>query len=162
KSRGYAAVRELVARSDRRWRERSDTLIWRGSSTGWGKIVAAEMSPSNADLIQRARLCLMLQGAVGTDAKLINALQSEHPHTSLRALRAAGILGAPIDWRAWLACKFAIDIDGNGNAFSNLFTRLLLGCCVIKVASPFGFRQRYYDDLVEWRHYVPVKSDMSD
>ena len=58
--------------------------------------------------------------------------------------------------------RFALDVDGNTNAWANLFQRLLLGCCVIKVASAGGFRQWYYDDLVAWRHYVPVKADMTD
>jgi hypothetical protein len=40
--------------------------------------------------------------------------------------------------------------------------RLLLGCCVIKVQPPANFRQWYYDRLEPWRHYVPVKADMSD
>jgi len=44
----------------------------------------------------------------------------------------------------------------------NLFTRLLIGCCVLKVGSPRGFRQWYYDDLEPWVHYVPVKADLSD
>lgn len=58
--------------------------------------------------------------------------------------------------------RFALDVDGNTNAWANLFQRLLLGCCVIKVASPFGYRQWYYDDLVPWVHYVPVRADMAD
>ncbi len=42
------------------------------------------------------------------------------------------------------------------------FCRLLLGCCVLKIGSERGFRQWYYDDLVPWRHYVPVAADVSD
>jgi hypothetical protein len=58
--------------------------------------------------------------------------------------------------------KFAIDIDGNSNAWSNLFTRLVMGCCILKVASPSSYRQWYYSDLQPWTHYVPVKADLSD
>jgi hypothetical protein len=32
----------------------------------------------------------------------------------------------------------------------------------LKVASPFGFRQWYYDDLKPWINYVPVAADLSD
>jgi hypothetical protein len=93
---------------------------------------------------------------------LTNAIQTDDPTESLERLRTAGILGRPIDQAVWLTHKFAIDIDGNSNAWANLFNRLLLGCCVIKIASPAGFRQWYYDDLIAWQHYVPVGSDMSD
>jgi len=161
-TRGYADIRRLAAAATFPWRERDDTVLWRGSSTGPGVVAAADMSPANTNLIQRTRLCLILRGLGGTDARLTNAVQSEDPARSIEQLRMAGILGAPIDQSAWLGRKFAIDVDGNSNAWANLFNRLLLGCCVIKIASPLGFRQWYYDDLVAWQHYVPVKSDLSD
>ena len=161
-SKGYAAVRHLAAKSDVPWRERRDTVLWRGSSTGLGIVADGDMSPTNPDLIQRTRMCLILRHANGADAMLINVVQTDDRARSVERLRTAGILGARIDQSAWLGHKFAIDIDGNSNAWANLFTRLLLGCCVIKVASPPGYRQWYYDDLIAWQHYVPVRSDMSD
>ena len=33
---------------------------------------------------------------------------------------------------------------------------------MLKVASPLGYRQWYYDDLVPWRHFVPVAADLGD
>jgi Glycosyl transferase family 90 len=63
--------------------------------------------------------------------------------------------------RSWTAGP-SIDIDGNSNAWSNFFTRLVMGCCVLKVASAAGFRQWYYGDIEPWTHYVPVKADLSD
>ena len=57
----------------------------------------------------------------------------------------AGILGEYVQSDVWAGHKFAIDIDGNSNAWANLFCRLLLGCCIIKVQSPGNFRQWYYD-----------------
>jgi len=33
---------------------------------------------------------------------------------------------------------------------------------VIKVASPFGYRQWYYADLRPWEHFIPVAVDLSD
>jgi hypothetical protein len=63
---------------------------------------------------------------------------------------------------SWGRRRYAIDVDGNTNAWSNLFTRLLLGCCVLKVGSPRGFRQWYYGDLRPFEHFVPVAADLSD
>jgi hypothetical protein len=58
--------------------------------------------------------------------------------------------------------KYQIDIDGNSNAWSALFQKLLSGSAVLKIASPHNFRQWYYDELTPWVNYVPVKADMSD
>lgn len=58
--------------------------------------------------------------------------------------------------------KYLIDVDGNSNAWSALFQKLLSGSVVLKVASQNNFRQWYYDDLIPWVNFVPVESDMSD
>ncbi len=58
--------------------------------------------------------------------------------------------------------KFAIDIDGWTNAWSNLLIRMHFGCCVLKVASADGYRQWWYDRLRPWEHFVPVRADMAD
>ena len=62
----------------------------------------------------------------------------------------------------WWQQRYAIDTDGYTNAWSGLFVRLLMGCCVFKVASPTGHRQWYYHRLEPWHHYVPVCADLSD
>ena len=41
--------------------------------------------------------------------------------------------------------KYQIDIDGNTNAWPGLFQKLLTGSPVLKVASPYGFRQWLYE-----------------
>lgn len=161
-SGGYAEVRRRAREAAVPWRERSDTLVWRGSSTGPGSVAEADMTPANLNLIQRTRLCLILRDVAGTDVRLVNAAQAADPDDARRHLMAAGILAGGIPPHTWLGRKFALDIDGNANAWSNLFTRLLLGCCVLKVASPLGYRQWYYDDLVPWRHFVPVAADLGD
>ncbi|HZP20408.1 MAG TPA: glycosyl transferase family 90 [Bauldia sp.] len=160
--RGYDGLRRAAAARSVPWIERSGEILWRGSSTGTGDVAAADMSPGNTALIPRARLCLMLRDVPGVDARLVNAVQAPDRNAALARLKQARILGEERPPAEWLGRKFAIDIDGNCNAWSNLFTRLLLGCCVIKVASPQGYRQWYYGDLVPWRNFVPVKSDMSD
>ena len=58
--------------------------------------------------------------------------------------------------------RIQIDIDGNSNAWSGLFLKLLSGSPVIKVASSGGFRQWYYDRLEPFLNFVPVAADMSD
>jgi hypothetical protein len=159
---GYRNLREYAAASPRAWQDRDPTLVWRGSTTGKGQIVSPSMQPDNPDLRLRTRLCLALRGVPGTDVRLAAVVQSKDPAGDRAALEVAGLLGSRVEEATWGARRYALDIDGNSNAWSNLFTRMLLGCCVIKVASPLGFRQWYYDRLHPWEHYVPVAADLSD
>lgn len=161
-TRGYAQERALAQRRITPWDQRNDTIIWRGSTTGVGAITKPELAAGDADLIARVRLCLALKGVAGTDVKLSGVVQSSDNILDQRRLAELGLLGdfiAPIGWHGF---KFAIDIDGNSNAWSNLFTRLLMGCCVLKIASASGYRQWFYDDLKPWTHYVPVRADLAD
>ncbi len=161
-SGGYASVRSLAVASGPGWSERDATIIWRGGTTGTGLIATDGMKPGDTRLILRTRLCLAVRGMPDIDAKLCHVVQSSEPDRNIARLRSAGIFGERIDVATWRHRKFSIDIDGNSNAWSNLFTRLLLGCCVIKIGSQRGYRQWYYDDLRPFEHYVPIAADLSD
>ena len=144
--------------------DRDPAIVWRGSPSGPGDCKAEPFVPDNPALLQRTRMCLLLRGAiaggVAIDAKIIGNRRLSQAAVSAHA--GAGILGTPIPQPSWCHRRFAIDIDGWANAFSNFFIRLIYGCCVIKVASPLGYRQWYYDRLEPWRHYVPAAADLSD
>ena len=58
--------------------------------------------------------------------------------------------------------KGQIDIDGNANAWSGLYWKLRSNSVVLKVASPKQHKQWYYDRLIAWKHYIPVRSHLSD
>jgi hypothetical protein len=161
-SRGYEPFRRLAQANRTGWDARSDRIVWRGSTTGFGAISKDHLSADDPELLPRVRLCLQLKGVSDTDAKISGVAQSSDKTLDRDRLAKAGILGELISPMAWHTFKFAIDIDGNSNAWSNLFTRLIMGCCVLKVASPFGYRQWYYGDIEAWTHYVPVKADLSD
>ncbi len=159
-SRGYAALRQQAPPD---WLERRPEIIWRGSPNGQGLISSAMMNPDDAALIQRVRMCLLLRGQQGIDARLVTSDRTE-PFSleDQQRLAQAGITGQAVDQAEWWQRRFAIDIDGYTNAWSGLFTRLLMGCCVLKVASPTGHRQWYYHRLQPWQHYIPVAADLSD
>lgn len=161
-TRGYAVERAQARANTSDWFARSDTIVWRGTTTGKGIISKPQMSVDDPELIPRVRLCLALKGVRGTDVRINNIAQSDDGTGDLLNLARAGIFGNYIATVFWHGFRYAIDIDGNSNAWSNLFMRLLLGCCVIKVASAGGWRQWYYDELKPFEHYVPVKADFSD
>jgi hypothetical protein len=119
------------------------------------------MTADDPRLRQRIRMCLILRSVQGTDAR-ISKTESTVSSLDRERLLRHGVLGGKIKQRNLGRYKFAPDVDGHINAWSNLFVRRLLGCCVLKVRSQRGFRQWYYNNLVPWRHYVPVRDDMAD
>jgi hypothetical protein len=113
-------------------------------------------------LIPRVGMCLKLKGVTGADAAIVSVVQSADAARDRARLAAAGVMAGKVSRDAWAGYRYAIDIDGNTNAWRNLFTRLLMGNCVIKVASAGGYRQWYYERLVPFVHFVPVRADLSD
>lgn len=159
--RGYEQERR-AGRAAPRFEDRDPAIVWRGNPTGDGEFLA---DPSAPGLKQRVRLCLLLRDRPrsGPEAVDVRIARGRAVDADLEArYRGAGVLGEFMPPRTWTGRRFAIDVDGHANAFSNLFIRLLYGCCVIRVASPHGYRQWYHDRLVPGRHYVPVAADLSD
>lgn len=156
---GYAAERVLSLGSALPWDARSTDLVWRGGMNGFDSfdLDVARQQPQRAS--QRLLACLALHDVPGTDVKFTRA---RHRDISRFVFQRSGLAGGVIESGSWLGRKYALDVDGFSNAWTNLFTRLLFGCCVLKVASRWGFRQWYYDRLVPWEHYVPVAADLSD
>jgi len=156
---GFAADME-IGRSAPRWEDRSDDIVWRGGMNGCGWVSFSPQDVDNPSVLQRVRMVMRLKDMAGTDVRLVDIRRSEADFAMLA--RRQGLLAEPMPARSWLGCKFAIDIDGYTNTWSNLLVRMLYGCCVLKVESQFGFRQWYYDELKPFEHFVPVCADMSD
>jgi hypothetical protein len=161
-SAGYKEQRAIARRNMTAWDARSDWIVWRGSTNGVGTISKPHLSADDPELLARVRLCLALQDVPKVDAKLTTVTQSSNVALDTERLSKAGICGDYLSPFTWHGFKFAIDIDGNSNAWSNLFVRLLMGCCVLKIGSELGYRQWYYDKIEPWQHYVPVAADLSD
>lgn len=156
---GFAA--ELASgKSALPWGERSGDLVWRGHMNGTGWISLSPEDLNNPSVLQRLRLVMRLNDVPETDVRFVEIHHSAAAFRSL-ALRQ-GLLGKPLPAQSWLGRKFAIDIDGYTNTWSNFLIRMLYGCCVLKVESQFGFRQWYYGELKPFEHYVPVSAHMAD
>jgi hypothetical protein len=161
-SHGYRDLRDAAAAA-RPFRERADVVLWRGATTGnIGRVAAPGMTSETPELIQRTRMCLKLRDVAGCDVRFSDVVQSDQPQEDRRLLDAAGIMGEPIGTASWADVRYHIAIDGNGPAWSSTFTRLLLGCCVLKQEAVEGLRQWYAHRLVAWRHYVPIAYDLGD
>jgi len=165
-SRGYATERRQGATAPA-FDVRDPTIMWRGGPTGRGKIISPWMDVGNRNLRQRVRMCLLLRDLSDprlgqVDVRCVLGRRYLARRGVAEAFHDARIVGAYTPQHTWTGRQFAIDVDGVSNAFSNLFIRLLYGCCVIKIASPFGYTQWYYDRLEPWRHFVPVRADLTD
>lgn len=153
-SRGYGEARQYFARNQIRWRERSARVFWRGSSVGQKRHPILEMP--------RARLCLLAQ-RMGDEWGDIGLAALFHiSEANANELRDRQLVKEKVRWQELGNYRFQIDIDGHASSFSGLFRKLLSGGLVLKVQSPEGCRQWYYDQLLPGVNFVPVSSDLSD
>jgi hypothetical protein len=159
RDRGFDVWRALGAKADP-WTSRSDTLVWRGGGNGFGRLSFDRADERDPTIMQRWRMVMTLFDQPGCDVRLSHFCQAWASWTAVAKQR--GYLAEHIAEESWLHRKYAIDIDGFSNTWSNLLVRMLLGCCVIKVASAFGFEQWYYPRMRPFEHFVPVKADLTD
>ena len=159
RDQGFSAERaRAVSAPD--WSDRSDVVAWRGALNGFGKIAFDEGAVSDPMVLARLRLVLRLRGVQECDASLV--LIPDSFARWRQVLGQLGLIGEKLPEASWLTRKYAVDIDGFSNTWSNLLIRMLYGCCVLKVESQLGYRQWYYDRIKPFEHYVPVRADMSD
>jgi hypothetical protein len=139
------------------WDERAPSIIWRGSTTG----LFGQTLESLGDL-PRYRLC-RLGRELGSRADLgiTDVVQSVPEHTDLirDRLKDEGVFRDFVQFAEMGRHRFIMDIDGNASSW-NFMMKLRLGCCVLRVESPW--RQWFSDRLIPWKHYVPVAADLSD
>ena len=162
---GYQDLRREMAARTQNWHERRTVVFWRGATTG----VRRHAPPPDGedddftwlprlDLCRRARRS---PRAAQYDVGIVDIVQIEEPHLVAR-IEASGLMRPALPRVTLIAHKAVLVIDGNSNDWSALFCALLSGACVLKVDSPSGFRQWYYDDLKPWIHFVPVRADLAD
>jgi capsular polysaccharide transport system ATP-binding protein len=152
---GYSKERELYGQSPA-WSDRRDVAYWRGTDTGVFRY---------RDWPQAPRVAVCLKSVARPDLIDARITKSElRPDWQAKKeyYDSQGIFCAEEDQSAILSYRYQIDIDGNTNTWSGLFLKLLSGSPVLKIDSEFGFRQWYYDRLVPFRNFVPVRFDTSD
>ena len=159
---GYEEVKRTYGSPGIPWQERRPTAFWRGTTTGWHDC-RGEPLEHWRDL-PRIRLCELGTTAAGADlldVGITGVVQVEDP-SAVAEVERSGLMKRPTPWRDFQARKLQIDIDGNTNSWPGLFMKLATGSPVLKVASPGGFRQWFYDRLIPWYNFVPVAADLSD
>jgi hypothetical protein len=160
-ARGFAHARR-ASEAAPHWQDRSERIVWRGTNNGLGRMSFDPADQDDITVAQRYRMIMKLRGVENTDVKFSQMHGGGIASSWTGAGRLAGFLAESLPERAWANNKYALDVDGAVNTWSNLLVRMHLGCCVLKIGSQFGFRQWYYDRLKPWDHYVPVEADMRD
>jgi hypothetical protein len=162
-SGSWADFRAAMTANPIPWQARIPKAFWRGHSTGikryWPPRAADDMSwLARGEFCSRAR-CSSIASHI--DVGLVGWVQIPDPEM-LQVLQKSGLNADFVPKEKFAQYKYVFDIDGNSNSWPGLFTSLLTAACVIKIESEYGFRQWYYDRLIPWTHYVPVRSDLSD
>ena len=159
-NRGYEHLRAAIeAGSLPPWEERRDVVFWRGTATNRGEALDGS-SLEQIDQIPRVALGRLLAREPAADAAIIGPWGFAFPREEMVGyLVAEGVLKPAVPMLQHGDYRYLVDIDGVANAWG-FFEKLLLGCCILKVGTPF--EQWFYRMLREWRHYVPVRPDLSD
>jgi len=162
----YAELSRFFRNNNIPWDDRVPVAFWRGATTGVGRrLVPIGNYPDPATRWRgapRIRLCEIARDNPDIiDAGITSIIQIPDPGVR-DWLQSRDLLRQSVPPQSFQQYRYQIDVDGNSNSWSGLFTKLLTGCPVLKVASRRGFRQWYYDRLRPWVNYVPVASDMED
>jgi hypothetical protein len=157
-TRGYQYFRKVLREKYVRWQDREAIAFWRGSTTG------TKTSPNDWRSLERIRLCQLAMQHRHTgliDAGISQVVQFADSSV-VEEIRRSGLMKGFVSWEDWGRYKYLIMIDGNSSPWSNMFQGLLTGAAVLKVESPRGLNQWFYDELIPWVNYVPIAPDRSD
>lgn len=158
---GYADLRKAYAARARPLAAREDAIFWRGRSTGtvgpgetWTALPRVAFV-SAARRIAAARPELKIDvGLVTTDEGSGKAPWAE--------LVARGLTAEFVSIERFAEKRVHVDVDGNSNSWPGLFSKVLLGGPLLKVASRDGAAQWYYDRLVDGETLLTVRADLAD
>ena len=155
--RAYKEFGDEYKMDDVPWEQRRPSALWRGSTTGPTREPALGWRS-----LQRIQLCELAREHGDLFDVGISAITQFSDPAVVEDMKNSGLLRAFVAPSQFNRFKYQIDIDGNTNSWPGLFMKLLTGSPVLKIASPFGYRQWYYDRLKPWSNYVPVSVEMSD
>jgi len=148
-SDGYRHLRESIENQWVPWAERTKQAYWRGALTGvaWDEQGVFELP--------RVKLAKLAQSTPNLDARITDLQQFAWIWPELATkLESQGLLGPREPEITNIQNQILIDVDGNSNAWSGFFLKLLCGSPTIKLMSQF--RQWYYKRLTKGVHFLPI------
>lgn len=152
---GYSRLRSQIPLASEKfsWEKKVGRSFWRGSTTGGYSTL------STWEHLARAKLVLLSLGHPDKiDARFTGAVQCDEQVPLL--MKAKGMLSKSVAKGDHLKYKYLVDVDGNSCSYERYFWLLLSNSLVLKQMTPNI--QWYYGALEPYKHYVPVKEDLSD
>jgi Glycosyl transferase family 90 len=158
---GHLLFRQYVANLWIDWEDREPIVFWRGSATGIPRQPGTfDFSREPFKFLPRLELCARMQKLAHCDAGITapELIPDEH----VRRLAEESLRRPRVERTDQIRFRHLIEIDGMSNAWSAAFTAMVMGSCILKVASPMRFQQWYSPRRVAWKHYIPISSDLGD
>jgi len=153
RTRGYYNLRH---RQVLLWNSKESVCYWRGSNHGVQYFINHENNPR----IIATRISLSNPQLV--DAGIVHARAGGCHSWVSGYYKAQGYFSDAKPQDAMYSFKYLLVIDGVSNTWPGLFSAMLSGGVPLIVESRDGFRQWFYNELVPWINYVPIKSDLSN
>lgn len=155
---GWNGLIEKVNQNNTPWSTKIDKLFWRGMP--WDGKHFGMYDFDNWTSIPRGNLVYQSQKF----PEWIDAAFSEYPARMLKKdpSRCCLELGKIefVSWPDVFRYKYQIALDGVTSSFPATQWKLLSGCLVFKQETENI--QYFYGELIPWKHYIPVKKDLTD
>jgi hypothetical protein len=149
---GYTTPLGIKCRSFEYSADRIGKVYWRGSLSGPFNL---EKPMEN----QRFKFVYETINNPVMDAR-ITRIPEYHQRSLTPYLASLGNMFSPPEpFINNLNYNYAVDIDGHANSWDAFFLKLAAGLPILKIESKFGFRQWYYDDLVDGYNFISILSD---
>ena len=157
-SRGFMLLRQAWRKQALPpWNQRGNSVIWRGSTTGFSMLDQA-----NLEQLPRYQICRRMQRLPGCDARFVAVVQAVtvqmDQHLQQR-LNEEQLLTVALPPEAMAQSRWLLDVDGNVNSWGLLW-KMLSGCCVLRVQSARA--QWFHHRVRPMQHWVPIRADLSD
>ena len=159
-SRGHLAdlARLDEVETSMSWFDKKPIVFWRGANSG----LYMNAPDDNWKKASRMRLALVskeFNNLNVLDAAISKVVDQGDEHFTKRVYEL-GVVKDYIPFEDFLSYRYQVDVDGISCAWLSCFLKLASKSLMLKVQSPY--KQWYYGDLLPWKHYVPVASDLRD
>ena len=152
-------------KSDIKWENKKNIAVFRGKATGCGTTIETN---------QRLKLYYLSKKWESENPNLLDAgvtgwnirekmLEKGKLSFINPILLPSNIkkLSPRLNHEEQLQFKYHINVDGHVSA-NRLSHLLYIDCVVLHVASNYGWKVWFFDLLIPYKHYIPIKNDLSD
>jgi len=161
RAHGYDAwIRDIdIAGIRHRWETKNKQSVFRGADSGRRRVLI-----ENLKELENSPYLDIAYNVHHTD-KHVCVYDGINCRTSQRIRRvnknrSTFSHAVHLEWENMIAYRGIVDLDGFSNSWPGTFWKLRSNSVVLKQESPWC--QWYYNRLVPFVHYIPIKDDLSD